>query len=54
MDKTKNDLLKRKEQIAKELTAKSKQLYALQDEIRSLEFQYRNVLDAIYAPALQK
>jgi chaperonin cofactor prefoldin len=44
-------LQKRKEEIVAELSVLSKQMDALRECISKLEFEYRHVLDAIYAPA---
>jgi len=44
-------LQKRKEEIVAELSVLSKQMETLRERISKLEFEYRHVLDAIYAPA---
>lgn len=49
MDKDKKELLNRKQQIIQELEALSKKRQAIEDNISSLEFQYRRLLDEIYA-----
>jgi chromosome segregation ATPase len=44
-------LQKRKEEIIAELSVISQQLETLRERASKLEFEYRRVLDAIYAPA---
>jgi len=43
-------LQKRKEEIVAELSVLSKQKETLSERISKLEFEYRRVLEAIYAP----
>jgi predicted nuclease with TOPRIM domain len=46
-----NALQKRKQEIIGELSVLSNQMETLRDRISKLEFEYRRVLEAIYAPA---
>jgi chaperonin cofactor prefoldin len=45
-----NALQKRKEEIVSELSVLSKQIETLRERASKLEFEYRRVLEAIYAP----
>ena len=45
-----DSLQKRKKEIVSELTVLSKQIADLHERATKLEFEYRRVLDAIYAP----
>ena len=47
-------LQKRKEEIVSELSVLSKQMGTLRERISKLEFEYRQVLDAIYAPTYKR
>jgi len=49
-----SSLEKRKEEIIAELSVLSNQKEALRERISKLEFEYRRVLEAIYAPVPER